>query len=158
MNSSEYKAHTYLLDGDNIRNGLNKGLGFTEEDRTENIRRIGEVAKLMYDAGLIVITAFISPFQKDRDEVRKLLPPKAFWEVFISTPLEVCAARDPKGLYQKARDGQIPQFTGISSPYEPPVSPELTVDTENHSVIECANQIVQKLLESKIIDTVYGEE
>jgi adenylylsulfate kinase len=154
----KYKAHTYLLDGDNIRNGLNKGLGFTEEDRTENIRRIGEVAKLMYDAGLIVITAFISPFQKDRDEVRKLLPPKAVWEVFISTPLEVCAARDPKGLYQKARDGQIPQFTGISSPYEPPVSPELTVDTENHSVIECANQIVQKLLESKIIDTVYGEE
>jgi len=114
----ELQKHTYLLDGDNIRMGLNKGLSFSDEDRVENIRRIGEVAKLFVDSGLIVLTAFISPFQKERDSVRKLVEKDEFIEVFVDTPLEVCEQRDPKGLYKKAREGAIPNFTGISSPYE----------------------------------------
>jgi adenylylsulfate kinase len=122
--------HSYLLDGDNIRLGLNKNLGFSDADRTENIRRIGEVSKLFVDAGLIVITAFISPFRADRDLVRALVAPDEFVEVFVRAPLDVCEQRDPKGLYKKARAGAIKQFTGIDSPYEEPLKPELTLDTD----------------------------
>jgi adenylylsulfate kinase len=122
--------HSYLLDGDNVRLGLNKNLGFSDADRTENIRRIGEVAKLFVDAGLIAITAFISPFRADRDLVRALVQPGEFVEVFVRAPLAVCEQRDPKGLYKKARAGAIKQFTGIDSPYEEPHKPELTLDTD----------------------------
>ncbi len=121
--------HTFLLDGDNVRHGLNKDLGFTDADRVENIRRVGEVAKLMTDAGLIVITAFISPFRAERDMVRAMMPAGEFIEVFIDTPLAEAEARDVKGLYKKARAGQLKNFTGIDSPYEPPEEPELRIDT-----------------------------
>ena len=117
--------HTYLLDGDNIRHGLNRDLGFTDEDRVENIRRIAEVAKLMADAGLIVLTAFISPFRAERRMARQLMPEGEFLEVFVDTPLEVAEQRDPKGLYKKARRGELKNFTGIDSPYEPPEAPEI---------------------------------
>ncbi len=137
--------HTMLLDGDNIRHGLNKDLGFTEGDRVENIRRIGEVTKLMTDAGLIVITAFISPFKAERDLVRTLLPAGEFIEVFVSTPLTVCEQRDPKGLYKKARAGQIPNFTGINSPYEAPEKPELVIDTATGSLLESVDLILALL-------------
>jgi adenylylsulfate kinase len=119
----ELQKHTYLLDGDNVRMGLNKGLTFSDEDRVENIRRIGEVSKLFVDAGSIVLTAFISPFQKERNVVRDLVDEGEFIEVFIDTPLAICESRDPKGLYEKARKGEIPNFTGISSPYEAPEKP-----------------------------------
>ena len=137
--------HTYLLDGDNIRLGLNKGLTFSDNDRIENIRRIGEVSKLFVDSGLIVLTAFISPFQKDRDFVRSLVQKDEFIEIFIDTPLEVCESRDPKGLYQKARDGKIPNFTGISSPYEKPLNHEITLKTDELKVRECINKVIQYL-------------
>jgi adenylylsulfate kinase len=143
----ELEKHTYLLDGDNIRMGLNKGLTFSDEDRVENIRRIGEVSKLFVDAGTIVLTAFISPFQKERDVVRDLVGEGEFIEVFIDTPLTICESRDPKGLYEKARKGEIPNFTGISSPYEAPVKPEIHVKTENLSIDESAGQIVNYLEE-----------
>lgn len=126
----------YILDGDNIRHGLNKNLGFSPEDRTENIRRIGEVARLFTDANLITITAFISPYRADRDRVRALMADGEFVEVFVKCPLEICEQRDPKGLYKKAREGQIPDFTGISAPYEEPLSPEVTLDTAKLSVEE----------------------
>ncbi|WP_419552893.1 adenylyl-sulfate kinase [Candidatus Poriferisodalis sp.] len=119
----------YVLDGDNVRFGLNRDLGFSPEDRTENIRRIGEVCRLFQDAGIVVLTAFISPYVADRDQVRAIHPEGTFIEVFVDTPLEVCEARDPKGLYVKARAGKIPDFSGISAPYEPPPSPEITIDT-----------------------------
>lgn len=135
-------VRAYVLDGDNIRHGLNKDLGFSPEDRTENIRRIGEVAKLFTDAGVIVITAFISPYRADRDQVRAILDDGDFIEVFVDCPLEVCEQRDPKGLYRKARAGEIPEFTGISAPYEPPEAPEITVDTARESKDVC----LQKLL------------
>ncbi|WP_404480893.1 sulfate adenylyltransferase subunit CysN [Novosphingobium sp. BL-52-GroH] len=138
--------HTFLLDGDNVRHGLNKDLGFTEADRIENIRRVGEVAKLMTDAGLIVITAFISPFQADREMVRAMLPDGEFIEVFIDTPLKVAEARDVKGLYKKARAGELKNFTGIDSPYEAPRNPEVRVDTTVISPEEAANLIVDTLL------------
>ncbi|MGE3690463.1 MAG: adenylyl-sulfate kinase [Novosphingobium sp.] len=138
--------HTFLLDGDNVRHGLNKDLGFTEADRIENIRRVGEVSKLMTDAGLIVITAFISPFQADRDLVRAMLPEGEFFEVFIDTPLEVAESRDVKGLYKKARSGELKNFTGIDSPYEVPAKPEIRVDTTRMSPEEAANLIVDALL------------
>ena len=141
----EMGRHTMLLDADNIRHGLNRNLGFSETDRTENIRRIGEVSKLMTDAGLIVITAFISPFQKDRDMVRALLAADKFLEVYLSTSLEVCEARDPKGMYHKARKGEIAHFTGISSPDEVPLQPELTIDTAALSVKECIESITNLL-------------
>jgi adenylyl-sulfate kinase len=147
----DFQAHTYLLDGDNIRTGLNAGLGFSEQDRRENIRRIGEVAKLMYNAGLIVLTAFISPFRADRDSVRDLLPQEAFWEVFVSCPLEVCLQRDPKGLYKKAVIGEISEFTGITSPYEPPNAPELVVETDKYNVGESVAIIIARMIEKKII-------
>ena len=118
-----YQAHTYLLDGDNIRTGLNKDLDFSEASRVENIRRIGEVAKLFYDAGLILLTAFISPFRVDREQVRALLPKDSFLEIFVDCPLQVCEDRDPKGLYQKARQGVIKDFTGLNSPYEKTAEP-----------------------------------
>ena len=141
----ELEKHTYLLDGDNIRMGLNKGLSFSETDRVENIRRIGEVSKLFVDAGVIVLTAFISPFVKDREQVRNLLNVGEFLEVFIDTPLEVCESRDPKGLYQKARTGEIPNFTGISSPYEAPANPEIWLKTNEMSVEEAASKVLSYL-------------
>ncbi|MBP6335135.1 MAG: adenylyl-sulfate kinase [Bacteroidia bacterium] len=140
------KFKTFLLDGDSMRGGLNKDLGFDEQDRKENIRRVGEVCKLFSEAGLITLTAFISPFLVDRDLVRSLLEPGEFVEVFVNTPLEICEARDPNGLYSKARKGIIQNFTGIDSPYEPPVNPELTIDTVNFSVNECVQQIVEYIL------------
>ncbi len=121
--------HTFLLDGDNVRHGLNKDLGFTDADRVENIRRVGEVAKLMTDAGLIVITAFISPFRAERRMVRQMMRPGEFFEIFVDTPLAAAEARDVKGLYKKARAGQLKNFTGIDSPYEAPEAPELRIDT-----------------------------
>ncbi|WAT17059.1 sulfate adenylyltransferase subunit CysN [Aurantiacibacter sp. MUD11] len=138
--------HTFLLDGDNVRHGLNKDLGFTEQDRIENIRRVGEVAKLMADAGLIVITAFISPFRAERQMVRDMLPEGEFIEVHVDTPLEVAEARDVKGLYAKARSGQLKNFTGIDSPYEEPESPEIRIDTTAMTPEEAADLIVDKLL------------
>lgn len=138
--------HTFLLDGDNVRHSLNKDLGFTDADRIENIRRVGEVAKLMTDAGLIVITAFISPFRSERDMVRNMVAEGEFIEVFIDTPLSVAEQRDVKGLYAKARSGQLKNFTGIDSPYEPPQSPEIHIDTTTLSVDEAADQIVAHLI------------
>ena len=137
--------HSYLLDGDNVRHGLNKDLGFTDLDRMENIRRIGEVAKLFVDAGTITLTAFISPFIEDRALVRALLPEGQFLEVFIDTPLEICEQRDPKGLYKKARAGEIKHFTGIDSEYQAPLKPEIHVKTANKSIEACAEQVVDKL-------------
>ena len=138
--------HTFLLDGDNVRHGLNKDLGFTETDRIENIRRVGEVARLMADAGLIVITAFISPFRAEREMVRAMLPEGEFVEVFIDTPLAEAEKRDVKGLYKKARAGQLKNFTGIDSPYEAPVSPEVRIDTANMSPEQAADLIIDALL------------
>jgi len=137
--------HTYLLDGDNVRQGLNKGLGFSEKDRIENIRRVGEVANLFCDAGLVVVTAFISPFEKDREMVRKMAMQGQFVEVYIDAPLSVCEQRDPKGLYKKARAGEIKDFTGIDSPYEVPTNPELHVINDGVSIDEAANQVVDYL-------------
>ena len=136
---------TYLLDGDNIRFGLNKDLGFDDASRVENIRRIGEVAKLFVDSGLICLSAFISPFRKDRESVRSLVNADEFIEVYINTPLDICESRDPKGLYKKARKGEIQNFTGISSPYEAPVEADIEVKTDKMSVTECADVIVQYL-------------
>jgi bifunctional enzyme CysN/CysC len=141
--------HTFLLDGDNIRHGLNKDLGFTETDRIENIRRVGEVAKLMADAGLIVLTAFISPFRAERDMVRAMMPEGEFIEIFVDTPLEVAEARDVKGLYKKARAGQLKNFTGIDSPYEPPENPDICVNTVEMSPAEAAEHIVRQLMPLK---------
>jgi adenylyl-sulfate kinase len=136
----------YLLDGDSIRSGLNKDLGFSEDDRKENIRRIGEVCKLMHDAGLIVITAFISPFSADRDFVRTLIPKHGFSEVYVNASLEACEKRDVKGLYQKARKGIISQFTGIDSPYEVPSCPDLTLNTETESEDRSVENVLNYLL------------
>jgi bifunctional enzyme CysN/CysC len=141
--------HTFLLDGDNVRHGLNKDLGFTETDRIENIRRVGEVAKLMADAGLIVLTAFISPFRAERDMVRGMLPEGEFVEIFVDTPLEVAEARDVKGLYKKARSGQLKNFTGIDSPYEPPEQPEIRVNTVEMTPQEAAQHIIRQLIPLK---------
>jgi len=141
--------HTFLLDGDNVRHGLNKDLGFTEADRIENIRRVGEVAKLMADAGLIVLTAFISPFRAEREMVRKMLPEGEFVEIFVETPLEVAEARDVKGLYKKARAGDLKNFTGIDSPYEAPVNPEIRVNTVEMTPQEAAAYIVRQLMPLK---------
>jgi bifunctional enzyme CysN/CysC len=141
--------HTFLLDGDNVRHGLNKDLGFTEADRIENIRRVGEVAKLMADAGLIVLTAFISPFRVERDMVRAMLPDAEFIEIFVDTPLEVAEARDVKGLYKKARAGALKNFTGIDSPYEPPLNPEIRVNTLEMTATEAAEYIVRQIMPLK---------
>ena len=141
--------HTFLLDGDNVRHGLNKDLGFTEADRIENIRRVGEVAKLMADAGLIVLTAFISPFRVEREMVRAMLPDAEFIEIFVDTPLEVAEARDVKGLYKKARAGALKNFTGIDSPYEPPLNPEIRVNTVEMTATEAAEYIVRQIMPLK---------
>jgi bifunctional enzyme CysN/CysC len=141
--------HTFLLDGDNVRHGLNKDLGFTEADRIENIRRVGEVAKLMADAGLIVLTAFISPFRAERDMVRSMLPEGEFIEIFVDTPLEVAEVRDVKGLYKKARSGQLKNFTGIDSPYEPPEQPEIRVNTVEMTPQDAAQYIIRQLIPLK---------
>jgi len=141
--------HTFLLDGDNIRHGLNKDLGFTEADRIENIRRVGEVAKLMADAGLIVLTAFISPFRAEREMVREMLPDGEFIEIFVDTPLEVAEARDVKGLYKKARSGSLKNFTGIDSPYEAPTAPEIRVNTVEMTPEEAAEHIIRKIMPLK---------
>jgi len=143
---------TFVLDGDNIRQGLCIDLGFSDEDRTENIRRIGEVSKLMIDAGIITMTAFISPFMKDRRIVRDLVDAGDFIEIYCNSDLDICESRDPKGLYKKARAGEIPEFTGISSPYEAPENPELNVDTGNSSIEACVEVVVQYLLDNHIIE------
>ncbi|CJC48954.1 Adenylyl-sulfate kinase [Streptococcus pneumoniae] len=140
-----------MLDGDNIRHGLNKDLGFSESDRMENIRRIGEVAKLFVDQGAVVLTAFISPFRVDRKQVRDLLAADEFIEIFVKCPIEECEKRDPKGLYKKARKGDIKDFTGIDSPYEEPEQAELIVETHKYSIEECAEQIVKYLQERSFI-------
>ena len=139
------ECRTFVLDGDNIRHGLCGDLGFSDEDRVENIRRIGEVAKLFVEAGVIALTAFISPFRSDRDRVRGLVLHGDFIEIFCDAPLEVCESRDVKGLYKKARSGEIKAFTGISSPYEPPENPELVVDTGRLSLDECADKVMNLL-------------
>lgn len=145
-------VHTFVLDGDNIRKGLCKDLGFSDQDRSENIRRIGEVSKLLVHAGLITLTAFISPFRRDRQLVRELVEPDDFIEIYCKVSLQTCEARDPKGLYQKARAGLIPEFTGISSPYEEPENPELVLDTGQLSVEESVGQVIELLRKRKIID------
>jgi adenylylsulfate kinase len=139
------KKHAYRLDGDNIRMGLNKNLGFSAEDRAENIRRIGEVAKLFTDAGVIAITSFISPYRKDRDAVRAGMKPGEFIEVYVNVSLEAAEKRDPKGLYKKARAGQIKGFTGIDDPYEAPEKPEIVIETESTPAAEAATQILNYL-------------
>lgn len=155
-NEVDYKLHqagkrTYTLDGDNIRLGLNRNLGFSAEDRTENIRRIGEVAKLFADAGVITLTAFISPYRADRAAVRELLPDGQFIEIHVNASVETCEARDPKGLYKKARAGEIKDFTGIDAPYEAPENAELVLDADNKGVEELANAVVAYLESSGII-------
>ncbi|WP_397537737.1 adenylyl-sulfate kinase [Rummeliibacillus pycnus] len=135
----------YVLDGDNIRHGLNKDLGFDEESRKENIRRIGEVAKLFVDAGQIVCTAFISPYRQDREVVRQLVEDEEFLEVYVKASVEICEKRDPKGLYKKAKAGEIPNFTGVSAPYEAPINPEIILDTEQYSIEECVQQLIKEL-------------
>ena len=143
----ENRHQAYILDGDNIRHDLNKNLGFSPEDRTENIRRIGEVAKLFTDAGIITITAFISPYREDRDAVRKLLNNGEFIEVYVKCPLDVCEERDTKGLYKKARAGEVKDFTGISAPYEEPLNPELTIDSSKLTVEESTRTVLNYLEE-----------
>lgn len=145
------ECHSYLLDGDNVRHGLNGDLGFSDEARIENIRRISEVAKLFLDAGLIVSTAFISPFASDRALAKEKLEPGEFIEVFIDTPISVCEQRDPKGLYKKARAGEIKDFTGIDSSYDVPASPQIHVKTAEQTVEQCAEQIVGYLIEHAFI-------
>ncbi len=135
-------CRTYVLDGDNVRHGLCGDLGFSAQDRTENIRRIGEVAKLMMDAGVITLTAFISPFRADRDRVRSMVMHGEFIEIYCHCPVEVCETRDVKGLYQRARTGEVKEFTGISSPYEAPMHPELTVDTATQPLPACVSQVL----------------
>ena len=149
MYKIDYK--TYLLDGDNVRHGLNKDLGFDENSRVENIRRIGEVSKLFLDSGIIVLTAFISPFKSDRQLVRELFENNQFLEVFIDSSLETCENRDPKGMYKKARSGEIKNFTGIDSPYEPPENPEIHVINNSITLDEASNQIINYLIEKKYI-------
>ncbi len=144
----EKGIHTYILDGDNIRQGLNKNVDFSPEGRMENIRRIGEVAKLFVDAGLVVLAAFISPFRTDRDGVRALVNNGEFLEVFVDCSLEVCEQRDVKGLYKKARAGAIQDFTGISSPFEKPLQPELTLNTENISVSDTVDKIMNLIMDT----------
>ncbi|MEC1647583.1 adenylyl-sulfate kinase [Bacillus halotolerans] len=142
---------SYVLDGDNIRHGLNRDLGFRAEDRIENIRRIGEVAKLFVDSGQMILTAFISPFREDRDMVRALFPDGEFLEIYVKCPLQICEQRDPKGLYKKARNGDIKHFTGIDSPYEAPLSPDLIIESDQTSIADGADLIIKKLQHKGII-------
>jgi len=150
----KHKIRTYALDGDNIRQGLCKDLGFSSIDRTENIRRIGEVSKLMMEAGSIVLVAFISPFRSDRKIVRELVNVGDFIEVYCDSSLDICESRDTKGLYKKARSGEIPEFTGISSPYEVPDNPELILDTTKLSINECIDKLISYIEETKIVSLV----
>ena len=149
----ELGHHTYLLDGDNVRHGLNKDLGFSNSDRVENIRRIGEMAKLFADAGLIVLTAFISPFQSDRRLVRELVEHNEFIEIYVNTPLEICEQRDPKGLYKRARKGDIKDFTGIDSEYEKPEKSEIIINTDELSIDNCTDFVIDYLKKNKIISS-----
>ncbi|WIL36633.1 adenylyl-sulfate kinase [Bacillus stercoris] len=142
---------SYVLDGDNIRHGLNKDLGFQTGDRIENIRRIGEVAKLFVDSGQMILTAFISPFREDRDMVRALFPKDEFFEIYVKCPLHVCEQRDPKGLYKKARNGEIKHFTGIDSPYEAPISPDFIIESDQISISDGADLIINELQNKGII-------
>lgn len=144
-------CQVYILDGDNIRHGLNSDLGFSPAEREENIRRIGEVAKLFAEAGIITITSFISPYRADRDRNRALLKKGEFIEIFVKAPLRICEERDPKGLYQKARTGTIPEFTGISAPYEEPLEPELVIETDKLSVEESTQTIIDYLYKKEVI-------
>lgn len=146
----QHGCRTFVLDGDNVRHGLCKDLRFSVEDRTENIRRIGEMAKLFIESGVITLTAFISPFRADRQRVRELVG-EDFIEIYVRCPLEVCEERDVKGLYKKARAGEIPEFTGISSPYEEPEAPEITIDTAGRSVEECVAELKQHLVTHGVI-------
>ncbi|UCG75237.1 MAG: adenylyl-sulfate kinase [Gemmatimonadota bacterium] len=149
---------TFVLDGDNMRHGLCEDLGFSPEDRTENIRRVGQVAKLFAEAGAIVATAFISPYRQDRDRVRRLMSREGdFVEVFVSCPLSVCESRDPKGLYRRARAGEIRDFTGIDAPYEAPEAPELVVETQDREIAECVEQIVDFLRANGYIEYMEAE-
>jgi adenylylsulfate kinase len=153
----ERGAAAYVLDGDNLRHRLTSDLGFSPEDRTENIRRVGCVAQLFADSGLVCLTAFISPYRIDRDNARALLDPGRFIEVHVDTSIEVCEERDPKGLYKKARAGVIPEFTGVSAPYETPLAPELVIDTAGRTVDECAMEVVSYLLDHGLIGSA-GDE
>ena len=144
-------CRTFVLDGDNVRHGLSSDLGFSDEDRVENIRRISEVAKLFLEAGVIVLTAFISPFRAERDTARKVVPHGDFLEIFCDSSIEVCEARDVKGLYKRARAGEIPEFTGISSPYEAPTLPELKVATGEDAIEHCVDQVLQLLAERDVL-------
>jgi adenylyl-sulfate kinase len=148
--------HTYLLDGDNVRHGLCRDLGFSAADRVENIRRVGEVGQLMTDAGLIVLSAFISPFRSDRAMVRQLIPDGGFIEIFVDTPLPECERRDPKGLYKKARAGQVSNFTGLDSPYEAPQTPEIRLDTLSFSAEQCADQVLSFLAGRGLLSPAAG--
>jgi len=147
----EMGVHTFILDGDNIRHGLNSDLDFSADDRKENIRRLGEVVKLFVDAGIVVLTAFISPFRNDRNKVRSLLPKGKFIEVFVDCDLETCEERDPKGLYKKAREGELKDFTGISSPYEEPLNPEIIIENGKNSSLKGNTQKIIKYLEANKI-------
>ena len=149
---AEYNKHTYLLDGDNVRHGLCGDLGFSNKDRVENIRRISEVAKLFVDSGQILLTAFISPFKSERDYCRNLLEENEFVEVFVNTPIDVCEERDPKGLYKKARQGDISNFTGIDSDYEEPENPEITLDYNGESAEQTAEQLFAQLKQKGFLD------
>lgn len=150
---TERGIHCYVLDGDNLRHGLNRDLGFSAKDRAENVRRVGEVARLFTQAGLVVLTAFISPYRNDRDVNRAIQEKDDFIEVFVDCPLDVCESRDPKGLYEKARNGEIKDFTGISAPYEPPISPEIVLRTAEEAPDKSAERIIAYLLERGYLST-----
>ncbi|MEW8190759.1 MAG: adenylyl-sulfate kinase [Candidatus Thiodiazotropha endolucinida] len=147
------ECRTYVFDGDNVRHGLCRDLGFSTGDRSENIRRIGEMAKLFVDAGVIALTAFISPIREDRERARGLFPHGDFIEVYVSCPLEVCESRDVKGLYKKARSGEIPNFTGISAPYDVPNKPEIVIETQDRTVQECVHELIEALEQRGVIPT-----
>ena len=146
-------CHTFVLDGDNVRHGLNSDLGFSPQDRVENIRRLAELVRLFTDAGVLVLTAFISPYREDRDRARRLIAPGDFFEIYCRCSLAVCEQRDPKGLYKKARAGEIGDFTGISAPYEEPVSPEITVNTDRETLDVCAGNIISALAAAGVFTT-----
>jgi adenylylsulfate kinase len=151
-------CRTFVFDGDNVRHGLCSDLGFSVEDRTENIRRIGEMTKLFVEAGVIALTAFISPLRRDRERVRQLVGDQAFIEIYIRCPIEVCESRDTKGLYRRARAGEVKDFTGISSPYEPPERPDLMLDTGSESLELCADRLVALLQQRGVIHTTEGKQ
>ncbi|MFJ7753791.1 adenylyl-sulfate kinase [Peribacillus muralis] len=154
-NMVEAKLHakgvsTYILDGDNLRNGLNEDLGFSVDDRKENIRRIGEVSKIFVDSGIVVLATFISPYANDREDVRKKVKSDEFIEIYVKCPIEACEERDPKGLYKKARIGEITDFTGVSAPYEEPENPEIIIETSENTIEECVQQIINYLVDAGI--------